>query len=210
MSKLQPDFSKGLLTVILQHHLTKDVLMVGYMNEQAFKLTEEEQIVTFFSRSKNRLWKKGETSGSFQHVKSMWLDCDSDALLIEVDPVGPTCHNGTQSCFNLPDTYSFKEMEAMIEERKTQNDEQSYTNYLLNEGTEKIAKKFGEEAFEVVIAAMKHDKEELMNELADVMYHMGVLMNEQHVTFSEVEAVLGARHQKQNNFKGERKNIEKW
>lgn len=207
---LQPDFSKGLLPVILQHYANKDVRMMGYMNEEAFELTKKEEVVWFYSRSKDRLWKKGESSGNIQVVKDMHLDCDQDALLIYVDPAGPTCHTGSESCFNLAPSFTLKDIEATIANRAESSDEKSYTNYLLNEGIDKIAKKFGEEAFEVVIGAKNNDKEEVKNEAADVLYHLGVLLYQSGVSISDVEEVLSARHTKNNNFKGERKSVQDW
>jgi len=207
---LTPDFSKGLLPVILQHALNKEIRMVGYMNEEAFELTKKEEVVWFYSRSKDRLWKKGESSGHIQKVKDMYLDCDQDALLIMVDPVGPTCHTGTNSCFNLPDSFTLRNIEQTIQNRAQSSDQKSYTTYLLNEGMDKIAKKFGEEAFEVVIGAKNKDKVEVANEAADVLYHLGVLLHASGVSVSDVEAVLASRHQTQNNFKGERSDVENW
>lgn len=207
---LHPDFSKGLLPVILQHYANKDVRMMGYMNEEAFELTKKDEVVWFYSRSKDRLWKKGESSGNIQVVKDMHLDCDQDALLIHIDPAGPTCHTGSESCFNLKPSFTLKDIEATISNRAASSDEKSYTNYLLNEGMDKIAKKFGEEAFEVVIGAKNKDKEEITNEAADVLYHLGVLLYHSGVSISEVEDVLSARHQKNNNFKGERKTVQDW
>ncbi|OJF94147.1 bifunctional phosphoribosyl-AMP cyclohydrolase/phosphoribosyl-ATP diphosphatase HisIE [Alkalibacterium sp. 20] len=209
-NSLQPDFSKGLLPVILQHYTTKDVRMVGYMNEEAFEQTKKDEVVWFFSRSKNRLWKKGETSGNVQFVKDMYLDCDQDALLVMIDPVGPTCHTGSKSCFNLGPSFTLKDIEASIQARDGSGEEKSYTNYLLSEGIDKIAKKFGEEAFEVVIGAKNNNKEEVANEAADVLYHLGVLLYQTGVSISDVETVLASRHEKQNNFKGERKDVNNW
>lgn len=207
---ITPDFSKGLLTVILQHYTNKEVRMVGYMNEEAFELTKKDGVAWFYSRSKERLWKKGESSGNVQYVKDMYLDCDKDALLVMVDPAGPTCHTGTDSCFNLADSFTLKDIEATVQDRAESSEEKSYTNYLLSEGIDKIAKKFGEEAFEVVIGAKNNDKEEVANEAADALYHLGVLLHHSGVTVADVEAVLSARHQKPNNFKGERKEVNEW
>ncbi|MEC6748399.1 bifunctional phosphoribosyl-AMP cyclohydrolase/phosphoribosyl-ATP diphosphatase HisIE [Marinilactibacillus sp. XAAS-LB27] len=207
---LKPDFSKGLLTVVLQHYTNKEVRMVGYMNEEAFELTKNEEVAWFYSRSKERLWKKGESSGNVQYVKDMYLDCDQDALLLMIDPVGPTCHTGTDSCFNLDSTFTLKDIEATIQNRAEATDDDSYTNYLLSKGIDKIAKKFGEEAFEVVIGAKNEDKKEVIDEAADVLYHLGVLLHKSDVKISDVEAVLAERHHKKNNFKGERQDIEKW
>lgn len=207
---LVPDFTKGLLTVVLQHFTNKNVLMVGFMNEEAFELTKRDEVVWFFSRSKDRLWKKGESSEHYQFVKDMYLDCDQDALLIMVDPAGPTCHRNTESCFDVPVAFSLDDLEETIRQRAVGHDEKSYTNYLLDKGTDKIAKKFGEEAFEVVIGAKNHDKEEVANETADLLYHLGVLLYDQGVDVADVTKVLIERHQKKNNFKGERKNVEEY
>lgn len=207
---LHPDFSKGLLPVILQHYANKDVRMLGYMNEEAFELTKKDQVVWFYSRSKDRLWKKGESSGHIQVVKDMYLDCDQDALLVEVDPAGPTCHTGSDSCFNLAPSFTLKDIEATIVNRASSQDENSYTNYLLNEGLDKTAKKFGEEAFEVVIGAKNKDKDEVKNEAADVLYHLGVLLYQSGVSIAEVEEILAERHAKQNNFKGKRPSVSDW
>lgn len=209
-NELKPDFSKGPLPVILQHYTTKDVRMVGYMNEEAFELTKQDEVVWFFSRSKDRLWKKGESSGNVQYVKDMYLDCDQDALLVMIDPVGPTCHTGSKSCFDFGPSFTLKDIEATIHDRAQSGEEKSYTNYLLSKGIDKTAKKFGEEAFEVVIGAKNDDKEEVANEAADVLYHLGVLLYQTGVSISEVEAVLASRHEKQNNFKGARNDVNDW
>ncbi|WP_414042414.1 bifunctional phosphoribosyl-AMP cyclohydrolase/phosphoribosyl-ATP diphosphatase HisIE [Macrococcus sp. EM39E] len=207
---MKPNFDKGLLTVVLQHAINKNVLMVGYMNEEAYNKTVQENIVTFYSRSKERLWTKGESSGHFQHVVSMALDCDSDALLIQVNPIGPTCHNGTESCFNLKPSVTLESLINTVVTSATLKNDKSYTQYLLNSGIDKIAKKFGEESFEVVIAALKNDKEELKNEVSDLLYHLAVLMYQQNLKYEDVEKELALRHNKQNNFKGERKDIQSW
>ena len=207
---LQPDFSKGLLPVILQHYTTKDVRMMGYMNEEAFEKTKQDGVVWFFSRSKNRLWKKGESSGNVQYVKEMYLDCDQDALLIMIDPAGPTCHTGSKSCFDLGPSFTLKDIAATIKDRAESGGDKSYTTYLLNQGIDKIAKKFGEEAFEVVIGAKNEDKEEVANEAADVLYHLGVLLYQTGVNVTDVEAVLASRHEKKNNFKGSRSDVKNW
>ncbi|EMR07718.1 Phosphoribosyl-ATP pyrophosphatase [Bhargavaea cecembensis DSE10] len=207
---MKPDFSKGLIPAVLQHWTDHTVLMLGYMNEEAYEKTLEDGVVWFYSRSKERLWKKGESSGHIQRVKSMTLDCDDDTLLIQVEPVGPTCHTGTKSCFGEEPASPLLSLEAMIRDRQADADEGSYTNYLLGKGLDKIAKKFGEESFEVVIAAMKRDREELKNETADLLYHLFVLLHEQGVSINEVEQVLHERHSKKNNFKGERQDVENW
>lgn len=204
------DFSKGLVPAILQDAETNQVLMLGYMNEEAYQKTKDEGVVTFYSRSKQRLWTKGESSGHIQTVVDIDLDCDNDTLLIKVHPHGPTCHTGSQSCFNTEVPFTVQSLQKTVQESATSNKSQSYTQYLLKEGIEKISKKFGEEAFEVVIGAMKNNRNEVINETADVMYHLFVLLHALNIPFVEVEKVLAERHQKSNNFKGERKNIEQW
>ncbi|MBL7573868.1 bifunctional phosphoribosyl-AMP cyclohydrolase/phosphoribosyl-ATP diphosphatase HisIE [Staphylococcus saccharolyticus] len=203
------DFSKGLVPVILQHNQTDDVLMLGYMNEEAYQKTLEEGKVTFYSRSKQRLWTKGETSGHFQNVVSVQADCDQDAILMRIIPQGPTCHTGNQSCFNNERAHHFKvqNLRQTIHQSANSNKSNSYTQYLLKEGIDKISKKFGEEAFEVVIGALKDNREEVISETSDVMYHLFVLLHSLDVPFTEVEQVLAQRHQKSNNFKGGRKDI---
>lgn len=205
---LKPDFSKGLLPVILQHHTTGDVLMLGYMNEEAFEKTKQEGRVWFFSRSKNRLWLKGESSEHYQWVRAMRLDCDEDTLLVAVDPAGPTCHRGTPSCFDIPSSFGLKALEETVKGRRSSGAEQSYTNYLFGAGLDKITKKFGEEAFEVAIAAKNKDQSEVANEAADLLYHLVVLLVQSGVDVAQVENVLRERHETKNNFKGERPKIE--
>lgn len=204
------DFSKGLVPAILQDAETNQVLMLGYMNQEAYQKTRDEGVVTFYSRSKDRLWTKGETSSHIQTVVDIDLDCDNDAILIKVHPHGPTCHTGSQSCFNTEVPFVVQSLQKTIQESANSNKSQSYTQYLLKEGIEKISKKFGEEAFEVVIGAMKNNRQETINETADVMYHLFVLLHALNIPFSEVEKVLAERHKKSNNFKGERKDIEQW
>ncbi|ALN77375.1 bifunctional phosphoribosyl-AMP cyclohydrolase/phosphoribosyl-ATP diphosphatase HisIE [Staphylococcus agnetis] len=207
---LNPDFSKGLLPVILQDAETHQVLMLGYMNATAFQKTIDTGVAWFYSRSKQRLWQKGESSGHIQRVVDMHLDCDQDTLLLFVNPEGPTCHKGTQSCFNTPAPFHLKQLETAIQQRLKQTDTASYTHYLMTQGREKITKKFGEEAFEVVIATMNINQSEVIEESADLLYHLAVLWQEQGVSIDDVEAKLAERHQTKNNFKGERANIETW
>lgn len=210
MTTQEPDFDKGLIPVVLQDVRNKQVLMLGYMNETAYQKTLTEGIVTFYSRSKERLWTKGETSGHTQIVKHIHLDCDQDTLLIEVLPNGPTCHTGSQSCFNTDIPFKVQQLEQTVATSANSNKDNSYTKYLLNEGLEKITKKFGEESFEVVIGAMKSDKSEVTNETADLMYHLFVLLHALDIKFEDVEQVLAERHQTSNNFKGERTDVENW
>ena len=206
----QPDFSKGLIPAILQDVQTKQVLMLGYMNEDAYNKTVADGIVCFYSRSKDRLWTKGETSGHTQVVQNIHLDCDQDTLLIDVIPNGPTCHTGSQSCFNTTVPFYVQQLEDTVTSSAKSNKENSYTQYLLNEGLEKISKKFGEEAFEVVIGAMKSNRDEVTNETADLMYHLFVLLHALNIKFEDIEAILAKRHQVSNNFKGERSDIKDW
>ncbi|PHK48953.1 bifunctional phosphoribosyl-AMP cyclohydrolase/phosphoribosyl-ATP diphosphatase HisIE [Staphylococcus edaphicus] len=210
MTTQQPDFSKGLVPAVLQDVHSNQVLMLGYMNEAAYQKTLDEGIVTFYSRSKKRLWTKGEVSGHTQIVKHIHLDCDQDTLLIEVLPNGPTCHTGSQSCFNTPVPFNVQQLEQTVASSAESNKDNSYTQYLLKEGLEKITKKFGEESFEVVIGAMKHDIDEVTNETADLMYHLFVLLHALNIKFEDVEKVLEQRHQTANNFKGKRSNIDNW
>ena len=206
----QPDFSKGLIPAILQDVQTKQVLMLGYMNEDAYNKTLAEGKVCFYSRSKDRLWTKGETSGHTQVVQNVHLDCDQDTLLIDVIPNGPTCHTGSQSCFNTTVPFYVQQLEDTVSSSANSNKENSYTQYLLNEGLEKITKKFGEEAFEGVIGAMKSNQEEVTNETADLMYHLFVLLHALNIKFEDIEKTLSKRHQVSNNFKGERSDIKNW
>ena len=206
----QPDFSKGLIPAILQDVQTKQVLMLGYMNENAYNKTLAEGKVCFYSRSKDRLWTKGETSGHTQVVQNVHLDCDQDTLLIDVIPNGPTCHTGSQSCFNTTVPFYVQQLEDTVSSSANSNKENSYTQYLLNEGLEKITKKFGEEAFEVVIGAMKSNQEEVTNETADLLYHLFVLLHALNIKFEDIEKTLSKRHQVSNNFKGERSDIKNW
>ncbi len=210
MSELAPDFSKGLVPAILQHYQTGQVLMLGYMNEEAYNLTIQDKVCWFYSRSKDRLWKKGESSNHIQHVIDIQLDCDQDTILLQVNPDGPTCHTGSVSCFNTEEPYTLESLETTIQESVDSNNPKSYTNYLLNKGIDKISKKYGEESFEVVIAAMKDDKLELTNEVADVLYHLFVLLHDRGVKFEDVISVLKQRHKKSGNFKGERQDINNW
>lgn len=206
----QPDFSKGLIPAILQDVQTKQVLMLGYMNEDAYNKTIADGMVCFYSRSKDRLWTKGETSGHTQAVQNIHLDCDQDTLLIDVIPNGPTCHTGSQSCFNTTVPFYVQQLEDTVTSSAKSNKENSYTQYLLNEGLEKISKKFGEEAFEVVIGAMKSNRDEVTNETADLMYHLFVLLHALNIKFEDIETILAKRHQVSNNFKGERSDIKDW
>ena len=187
------DFKKGdgLVPVIIQNNNTLQVLMLGYMNEEAYVKTKVENKVTFYSRSKNRLWTKGEESGNFLLVKNIQLDCDDDTLLIKAEPMGPTCHKGTTSCFG-EETYKgfLYELEHTISERIDSNDENSYTNQLYKRGINKVAQKVGEEAVELVIEAKDNDANLFKNEAADLMYHYLILLKAKGFTLNNIETVL--------------------
>ena len=191
---MQLDFSKGLIPAIIQHHLTNQVLMLGFMNEDALSQTEKEGKVTFFSRSKNRLWTKGETSGNFLLVKEIITDCDNDTLLIKAAPSGPVCHKGTPTCFDEPDEKGFiYKLEGVINERKENPKESSYTAKMFSKGLNKIAQKVGEEAVELVIEAKDNDKERFLDEAADLMYHYLLLLSAKGYSLVDVENVLSKR-----------------
>lgn len=194
-----PDFNKGngLVPAIIQDYKTLRVLMLGYMSKEAFAKTTQEKRVTFFSRSKNRLWTKGETSGNFLEVKSITLDCDSDSLLIRVNPIGPVCHNGTVSCFDSHNSSGFiYELEKIIQERHQNPSENSYTSQLFTKGMNKIAQKVGEEAVELVIEAKDSNNELFLNEAADLLYHYLILLRAKGFEMSEVESILAKRNSK--------------
>jgi len=200
------DFEKsgGLLPVIIQDNKTGQVLMLGFMNSEALQKTQQEQVVTFYSRTKNRLWTKGETSGNYLSVVSIQEDCDQDTLLIKVNPKGPTCHTGAISCFtDQPDNFSpakgsaafLEYLEDLIHERKQNPNQASYTNSLFEKGILKIAQKVGEEAVETVIDAIAGKKETLKGEAADLLYHLLVLLAATDLKLSDIINVLEQRHQ---------------
>jgi phosphoribosyl-ATP pyrophosphohydrolase/phosphoribosyl-AMP cyclohydrolase len=190
------DFSKtnGLVPVIIQNYQNQQVLMLGYMNEEAFAKTQSEGKVTFFSRSKNRLWTKGETSGNFLIVKDILVDCDNDTILIKANPIGPTCHTGSTTCFKEETAKGFLyELQQTIAQRIDENDVDSYTNKLYRKGINKVAQKVGEEAVELVIEA-KDDNEDLFkNEAADLLYHLLILLKTKNVKLEDIELVLKNR-----------------
>lgn len=195
------NFTKGngLVPVIVQHYKTNTVLMLGYMNEEAFEKTKELSKATFFSRSKNRLWTKGETSGNFLIVKDILLDCDQDTILIKADPKGPTCHTGSDTCFDevVKSSNDFLyQLEEIISDRKNNPTEKSYTASLFQKGINKIAQKVGEEATEVVIDAIDNNRERLKEETADLLYHLLVLLAEKRISLDEISEVLRNRHLK--------------
>ena len=192
------DFTKsndGLVPVIIQNYLNNQVLMLGYMNEEAFNKTQEIGKVTFFSRSKNRLWTKGEESGNFLEVKSIAIDCDNDTTLIKVKPFGPTCHTGSTTCFNEISNRGFVyELEQTINDRiDLDNDPDSYTNKLYKRGINKIAQKVGEEAVEIVIEAKDNNDELFLGEAADLMYHYLILLKAKGFKLEDVENILKSR-----------------
>lgn len=204
---MKPDFNKmALIPAIVQDYQTKQVLMLAYVNEEAYQKMLETKQTYFYSRSRNELWHKGETSSHFQYVKGMYLDCDLDTLLIYVEQKGVACHTGAYSCFfNEIIGYDavdiFSSLESLIASRKAHPVEKSYTNYLLEQGVDKICKKVGEEASETIIAAKNANKEELVGEISDLLYHVFVLMNQQGVTLQEVQDTLKARHKISGNKK---------
>ncbi|HKK41502.1 MAG TPA: bifunctional phosphoribosyl-AMP cyclohydrolase/phosphoribosyl-ATP diphosphatase HisIE [Bacteroidales bacterium] len=191
------DFEKGngLVPVIIQDNRTLQVLMLGYMNEEAFLKTEKEKVVTFFSRSKNRLWTKGETSGNFLYVYEILADCDNDSILIKVRPAGPVCHTGNTACFdeNTAKGFIYK-LEEIINQRIDSDSAESYTNRLYKKGVNKMAQKVGEEAVELVIEAKDNNDDLFRNEAADLLYHLLILLKARGVSFSDIEKVLEGRH----------------
>ena len=190
------NFSKnnGLIPTIIQDNQTQQVLMLGYMNEEAFQKTQKENVVTFFSRSKNRLWSKGETSGNYLKVVSIKEDCDQDALLIKVIPSGPTCHNGTTSCFADETPLPFlNQLEQVIEGRIANQNANSYVASLFQKGINKIAQKVGEEAVELVIEAKDNNKDLFLNEAADLLFHYLLLLKAKGFGLTDVETILKSR-----------------
>lgn len=199
---MKPDFAKnnGLVPVIVQDDLTLQVLMLGYMNEVAFVKTTKENKVTFFSRSKQRLWTKGETSGNFLTVQSIELDCDADTLLVKARPAGPVCHTGEDTCFGNSNAKGFLySLQSTIDSRITNNDPQSYTNKLFRKGINKVAQKVGEEAVELVIEAKDDNRDLFLNEAADLLYHLLILLKAKNCTLEDAEAVLKERHQERQS-----------
>jgi phosphoribosyl-ATP pyrophosphohydrolase/phosphoribosyl-AMP cyclohydrolase len=198
---MKPEFSKykdGLMPAIIQDYKTGKVLMLGFMNEGAFAQTEESGKVTFYSRSKNRLWTKGEESGNFLNVKQVLLDCDHDTLLIKAEPMGPTCHTGADTCWsekNHSDDFLYY-LQDIIDLRRKSSDETSYVRQLFGKGINKIAQKVGEEATEVIIEAKDNNEELFLNEAADLLFHFMVLLRAKDVTLQDVTYVLKQRHSK--------------
>jgi phosphoribosyl-ATP pyrophosphohydrolase/phosphoribosyl-AMP cyclohydrolase len=198
---MKPNFTKStdrLIPVIIQDSITNVVLMLGYMNQEAFDKTQQEKLVTFFSRSKNRLWTKGEDSGNFLNVNSLLIDCDNDTILIKATPVGSTCHTGTDSCFNEKNisTNFLTELETIIRDRKNNPTDTSYITSLFAKGINKIAQKVGEEAIELVIEAKDTNDELFMAEASDLLFHYLILLQAKNYTINDIISVLKARHKK--------------
>ncbi len=195
---MKPDFSKyedGLIPVIVQDPISNKVLMLGFMNEEALEKTKAEGRVTFFSRSKQRLWTKGETSNNFLLVKDIIIDCDNDTLLIKASPTGPVCHTGADTCFNETNlSFSLEKLELVIAERKNNPAPSSYTSSLFAKGINKIVQKVGEEAVELVIESKDDNKEKFLGEAADLLYHYLVLLQAKNYKLSDVVNMLAARH----------------
>jgi phosphoribosyl-ATP pyrophosphohydrolase/phosphoribosyl-AMP cyclohydrolase len=196
---MKPDFTKspdGLIPVIIQDNITNVVLMLGYMNQEAFDKTQQEKCVTFFSRSKNRLWTKGEESGNFLNVESLLIDCDHDTILVKAAPAGPTCHTGADTCFNEKNvSINFlTELETIIRDRKNNPTDKSYTASLFAKGINKIAQKVGEEAVEVVIEAKDNNDDLFKGEAADLLFHYLILLQAKNFTLNDIISVLKSRH----------------
>ena len=190
------DFTKGdgLVPVVIQHDYNMQVLMLGYMNLEAFKKTQEEKLVTFFSRSKNRLWTKGEESGNTLEVKQILIDCDDDTILIKVIPKSPTCHTGSTSCFKEELAKGFVyDLQATIDQRIDSNDKFSYTNKLYRSGINKVAQKVGEEAVELLIEAKDNNDALFKNEAADLLFHYLILLKAKSTSLEDVEQILKER-----------------
>jgi phosphoribosyl-ATP pyrophosphohydrolase/phosphoribosyl-AMP cyclohydrolase len=193
------DFNKmnGLVPAIIQHYISNQVLMLGFMNAEALQETQKTGRVTFYSRTKNRLWTKGEESGNFLEVKEIQEDCDKDTLLIKVDPVGPVCHTGEISCFSgdSVNPYAFLEqLQELLRSRKQEMPEGSYTAELFKSGTNKIAQKVGEEAVEFIIESKEKDDDKFLNEGADLLFHVLILLIDRGYALSDIAAILKGRH----------------
>ena len=185
----------GLLPVIVQDATTLKVLMLGYMNREAYDKTVKEGRVTFFSRTRNTLWTKGETSGHFLLVKEMYADCDMDTLLVKAEPIGPTCHRGTTSCFDTPESEGFiRHLQSVVQQRHRDMPEGSYTTKLFIKGVKKIAQKVGEEAVESVVEAVDGNRDRFIYEASDMIYHLLVLMEQMGCSIEDMERELALRH----------------
>lgn len=204
--------ANGLIPVVVQDATSKEVLTVAYMNKESFELTLKDKLMTYYSRSRQELWRKGETSGNYQHLVSLKADCDQDALVALVQKDGPACHTGAESCFyetivegEESEKFSLQQLYDLIKTRKDTPQEGSYTSYLFEKGKEKILKKIGEESTEVVIGSMKEDTEETIYEIADLAYHLLVLMNEMDISVDQVADELAKRHVVDHKVKQETK-----
>lgn len=191
----------GLIPAIVVDAVSKKVLTLAYMNRESLQISMEKELTCFYSRSRQELWLKGETSGNFQHIVSITADCDRDALVVMVEPDGPACHLGTDSCFVYPvfqsknrQEFSYSGLMELIEGRKSEKKEGSYTTYLFEKGLDKILKKVGEESTEVIIAAKDHDRKETIYEIADLAYHVMVLMIEAGISLEDIHRELASRH----------------
>jgi phosphoribosyl-ATP pyrophosphohydrolase/phosphoribosyl-AMP cyclohydrolase len=195
---MKPDFSKyadGLIPAIVQDANTQKVLMLGYMNEEALDQTQQEGKVFFYSRSKQRLWMKGETSNNFLLIKEILIDCDNDTILIKAHPTGPVCHTGADTCFNETNPqFTLQTLEETISDRKKNPAESSYTSSLFAKGINKVAQKVGEEAVELVIESKDNNEEKFLNEAADLLYHYLVLLQAKNYQLSDVVKTLAERH----------------
>ena len=192
---------KGLIPAIVVDSVTKKVLTLAYMNKESLAISMEKELTCFYSRSRNELWLKGETSGNYQHIVSITADCDKDALVVVVEPEGPACHLGTTSCFENPvyqsenrHEFSYQGLMDLIEGRKIEKKEGSYTTYLFEKGLDKILKKVGEECTEVIIGAKSDDKKETIYEIADLAYHVMVLMIQMGISLEDIHKELASRH----------------
>ena len=192
---------KGLIPAIVVDSVTKKVLTLAYMNKESLTVSMEKELTCFYSRSRQELWLKGETSGNYQHIVSITADCDKDALVVVVEPEGPACHLGTASCFENPvfqsderHEFSYQGLMELIEGRKTEKKEGSYTTYLFEKGLDKILKKVGEECTEVIIAAKDDDRKETIYEVADLAYHVMVMMIQMGISLEDIHKELASRH----------------
>ena len=210
IEKLKFD-EKGLIPAIVVDAITKKVLTLAYMSKESLAISMEKELTCFWSRSRNELWLKGETSGNYQHIVSITADCDGDALVVMVEPEGPACHLGTTSCFENPvfqsenrHEFSYQGLMDLIEGRKIDKKEGSYTTYLFEKGLDKILKKVGEESTEVIIAAKDDDKKETVYEIADLAYHVMVLMVEMGISLEDIHKELASRHVIDHKIKQEK------
>ena len=193
--------AQGLIPAIVVDAVSKRVLTLAYMNEESLRISMEKELTCFWSRSRQELWLKGETSSNYQHIVSITADCDGDALVVMVEPDGPACHLGTESCFEYPifhsqtrNEFSYRGLMKLIEGRKTDKKEGSYTTYLFEKGMDKILKKVGEESTEVIVAAKNNDRAETIYEIADLAYHVMVLMTEMGISLEDIHRELASRH----------------